>query len=107
MTKKVELGRREFLAAGAAASALVAMRDVTRAAGTESRVLAGEGYAEPEWVDPCKKATGAEVKIVYVGSADEMFAKMQRSQGNDFDVVSFDTSIFGRYIDANLLAPLD
>ncbi len=28
-------------------------------------------------------------------------------QGKDFDVVSFDTSIFGRYIDANLLAPLD
>ncbi len=70
-------------------------------------MLTWEGYAEPEWVEPFKKETGADVKIVYVGSADEMFAKMQGSQGKDFDVVSFDTSIFGRYIDANLLAPLD
>jgi spermidine/putrescine-binding protein len=106
MTKKMELRRREFLAAGAAAGALIAAPRLARAA-KELRVLAWEGYAEPEWVEPFKKATGAEVKIVYVGSADEMFAKMQGSQGKDFDVVSFDTSIFGRYIDANLLAPLD
>jgi len=106
MTKKIGLGRRDFLAAGAAAGALVAMPNIARAA-KEIRVLTWEGYAEPEWVEPFKKETGAEVKIVYVGSADEMFAKMQGSQGKDFDVVSFDTSIFGRYIDANLLAPLD
>ncbi|HVY98904.1 MAG TPA: extracellular solute-binding protein [Dongiaceae bacterium] len=107
MTKKLELGRRGFLAAGAAAGALIAAPRITRAASKELRVLTWEGYAEPEWVDPFKKETGAEVKIVYVGSADEMFAKMQGSQGKDFDVVTFDTSIFGRYIDANLLAPLD
>ena len=58
-------------------------------------------------MDPFKQATGAEVKIVYVGSADEMFRQMQGSQGADFDVVTFDTSIFSRYIDANLLSPLD
>ena len=32
---------------------------------------------------------------------------MQASNGADFDVLAFDTSIFQRYIDAGLLAPLD
>ena len=41
------------------------------------------------------------------GSADEMFAKMQGSQGADFDLVSFDTSLFPRYVDAKLIQPLD
>src|SRR5688572_4377408 len=107
MTKRKGFDRRDFLIGSAAAGVLVAAPTIVRAASKELRVLAWEGYAEPEWVDAFKKDTGAEVKIVYVGSADEMFAKMQGSQGTDFDVVSFDTSIFGRYIDANLLAPFD
>lgn len=107
MTKKCRIDRRNFLIGSAAAGALIAAPTVLRAASKELRILTWEGYAEPEWVDPFKQATGAEVKIVYVGSADEMFAKMQGSQGADFDVVTFDTSIFSRYIDANLLSPLD
>ena len=106
MIKRKGFDRRDFLIGSAAASVLVAAPTIVRAA-KELRVLAWEGYAEPEWVDAFKKDTGAEVKIVYVGSADEMFAKMQGSQGADFDVVSFDTSIFSRYIGANLLRPLD
>ena len=107
MTKILRIDRRRFLAGTAATGALIAAPTVLRAQSKELRVLTWEGYAEPEWLDPFKEATGAEVKIVYVGSADEMFAKMQGSQGADFDVVAFDTSIFSRYIDANLLAPVD
>ncbi len=47
------------------------------------------------------------MNIVYCGSADEMFAKMQGSQGADFDLVSFDTSLFPRYVDAKLIQPID
>ena len=54
-------------------------------------MLTWEGYAEPDWVDPFKAATGADVSVVYTGSVDEMFAKMQGSKGADFDVVAFDT----------------
>lgn len=107
MTKRTRFDRRDFLIGSAAATVLVGAPTILRAASKELRVLAWEGYAEPEWVDAFKKDTGADVKIVYVGSADEMFAKMQGSQGADFDVVSFDTSIFSRYIDANLLQPLN
>lgn len=102
------LDRRKFLAGStAAAGFMLAAPSVLRAQAGELRVLTWEGYAAPEWLEPFKQATGANVNVVYVGSADEMFAKMQGSNGADFDVVSFDTSIFARYIEANLLAPLD
>ena len=78
-----------------------------RAADKELRILTWEGYAEPEWLDRFKQTTGATVNIVYSGSADEMFAKMQGSQGADFDLVSFDTSLFPRYVDAKLIQPFD
>ncbi len=36
-----------------------------------------------------------------------MFAKMQGSQGQDFDVLIFDTSLFDRYRASNLIQPVD
>ena len=78
-----------------------------RAADRELRILTWEGYAGAEWLDKFKSDTGATVNIVYAGSADEMFAKMQGSQAADFDIVSFDTSLFPRYIDAKLIQPID
>lgn len=101
------LDRRRFLAGTAAVAAAVAAPAIVRAADKELRILTWEGYAEPEWLDKFKSDTGATVNVVYAGSADEMFAKMQGSQGADFDLVSFDTSLFPRYVDAKLLQPFD
>jgi spermidine/putrescine-binding protein len=108
MSSRIELNRRRFLMSSAAlAGAAVAAPAVLRAAARELRILTWEGYAEPEWLEPFKQSTGATVNIVYSGSADEMFAKMQGSQGADFDLVSFDTSLFPRYVDAKLIQPFD
>ena len=60
-----------------------------------------------ESVKPFEEKYGASVSVTYVGSVDEMFAKMQGSKGADFDVVSFDTSSFKRYIDNGLIQPID
>ena len=78
-----------------------------RAAAGEFRILTWEGYAEPDWVKPFEAANNIKTTISYVGSVDEMFAKMQGSKGQDFDVVAFDTSTFKRYIDAKLIQPID
>lgn len=107
MNHTVKLRRRSFLAGSAAAIAAVAAPAIVRAADRELRILTWEGYAEPEWLDKFKSDTGATVNVVYSGSADEMFAKMQGSQGADFDLVSFDTSLFPRYVDAKLIQPFD
>jgi spermidine/putrescine-binding protein len=98
--------RRQAVAAGLAALAMPFVARRARAEG-ELRVLTWEGYAEPEWVKPFEEKHGVKLSIVYTGSVDEMFAKMQGSKGADFDVVAFDTSSFKRYIDGGLIRPLD
>lgn len=103
-----QLNRRNFLKGTAATAAVsIAAPAIVRAADRELRILTWEGYAGPEWLDKFKSDTGATVNIVYAGSADEMFAKMQGSQAADFDLVSFDTSLFPRYVDAKLIQPMD
>lgn len=41
------------------------------------------------------------------GSVDEMFARVQGSNGADFDLVSIDISLFSRYHEQGLIQPYD
>ena len=105
--KRLPLKRRQVVAAGTAALAMPFVARKARAAGGDLRILTWEGYADPAWVKPFEEKTGAKTSVVYIGSVDEMFAKMQGSKGADFDVVAFDTSTFKRYIDGGLIQPID
>src|SRR5688572_30585578 len=108
MTNLTKLNRRNLLVGSAVTvAATLGAPAIIRAADRELRMLTWEGYAEPEWLDGFKQTTGATMNVVYSGSADEMFAKMQGSQGADFDLVSFDTSLFPRYVNAKLIQPFD
>ena len=66
-----------------------------------------EGYAEQEWIDEFEAKYDAKVNVKYVGSVDELFALTQASKGEDFDLISIDTSLFPRYHGAGLLKPYD
>lgn len=105
--KKLSVSRRNLLLGGTVALAAPFTLRQAWAAENKLRVLTWEGYAEAEWVKPFEEKHGASVSVTYVGSVDEMFAKMQGSKGADFDVVSFDTSSFKRYIDNGLIQPID
>lgn len=106
--RSTRMDRRRLLKGTiAAATAALAAPAVLRAEDRTLRILTWEGYAEPEWLDKFKSDTGATVNVVYAGSADEMFAKMQGSQAVDFDIVSFDTSLFSRYLNGKLIQPID
>lgn len=111
-TKTAEAGgrgpsRRSVLAGGAALLAAPFIIRPAQAASRKLRIMCWEGYAEPEWLEPFKAQYDADVSVSYAGSVDEMFAKMQASKGADFDLTSFDTSSFARYIDSKLIQPLD
>ena len=101
------INRRQALIGGAGVLAAPFVVRKAWAASRTLRILCWEGYAEPEWVEPFKAENDADVSVSYAGSVDEMFAKMQGSKGSDFDLISVDTSGFGRYIDAGLIQPLD
>ena len=94
--------------AGTILGATLAMPALRRArAAGELRIFTWEGYADKPWVEAFEQATGATAKVTYTGSVDEMFAKMQGSNGADFDVLAFDTGSFKRYIEQGLIQPLD
>ena len=71
------------------------------------RILAYEGYADDDWIKAFEHQTGARVNVVFAGSPEEMFAKMQGSAGADYDLVAIDTSIVKRYLDNGLIQPMD
>jgi len=96
------MARLKFLAASAAALTIAGA-----ASAQEVRLFSFEGYAEPEWVDAFEEETGCEVQATYTGSVDEMFARMVGSDGADFDLISIDTSLFGRYHGQGLIQPYD
>ena len=73
----------------------------------EVRIFTFEGYADDEWVSKFEEQTDCNVNVSYTGSVDEMFAKMKGSEGADYDLISIDTSLFGRYIEQGLLQPYD
>ena len=77
------------------------------ASATTLRVLAWEGYADPDWVKEFTKQTGIDVNVVFIGSDDEIWAKIKGSEGKDFDVIAVNTAQLQRYIDAKLVSPWD
>ena len=104
LSKLAHRSRRAFLAAAVTALALVPL---AHAEARSLRVMAWEGYADPDWVAEFEKVTGATVDVVFVGTDDEIWAKIKGSEGKDFDVFAVNTAQLQRYIDAGLAVPLD
>lgn len=73
----------------------------------ELRVLAWQGYADDDWVKEFEAKTGADVKVVYMGTNDEAWAKIKGSEGKDYDLLSINTAQLKRYIDGGLTTPFD
>ncbi len=88
--------------------AALALGLLASAASAENlRVLSWEGYADPDWVKEFTAETGIGVDVVFVGSDDEIWAKIKGSEGKDFDVFAVNTAQLQRYIDASLVQPID
>ena len=73
----------------------------------ELRILSWQGYADDDWVKEFEKETGADVNVVFIGTDDEIWAKIKGSEGKDFDLMAVNTAQLQRYIDAGLATPHD
>lgn len=51
-------------------------------------LIAWEGYAQPDWVQPFEKDTGCTVSAKYAGSSNEMVSLMANGGNGQFDMVS-------------------
>lgn len=95
------------LATGLALAMVVSANGPLHAQERTVRIFTFEGYTDDEWVKEFEEANDATVNVTYTGSVDEMFAKMKGSEGADYDLISIDTSLFGRYIEQDLITPYD
>lgn len=95
-----------LIAAGVAVG--IGFGQMTVAAMAENlRVLAWDGYADPDWVKEFTAETGIGVDVVFIGSDDEVWAKIKGSEGKDFDIFAVNTAQLQRYIKADLVSPID
>jgi putative spermidine/putrescine transport system substrate-binding protein len=99
--------KRLLCGAGLAASLLATGLFAAPASAETLRVLAWDGYADPDWVKEFIAETGIDTKVVFIGSDDEIWAKIKGSEGKDFDVMAVNTAQLQRYIDAKLVTPWD
>jgi putative spermidine/putrescine transport system substrate-binding protein len=73
----------------------------------ELRILAWQGYADDDWVKEFEQQSGAKVSVVFIGTDDEIWAKIKGSEGKDFDLFAVNTGQLQRYIDAGLTTAYD
>jgi putative spermidine/putrescine transport system substrate-binding protein len=106
MTMLTTLTRR-MLPAVAFAAAAFATLWANPAPAKELRIMAWQGYADDDWVKEFEKQTGATVNVVFIGTDDEIWAKIKGSEGKDFDLFAVNTAQLQRYIDAGLVTPYD
>lgn len=103
-------GNRSMLSTPGAfgATVLAAVLGLIGPASAETlRVLSWQGYADDDWVAAFEAKTGADVDVVIIGTDDELWAKIQGSGGQDFDLLAVNTAQLQRYIDAKLVQPID
>ncbi|MGB3830948.1 MAG: ABC transporter substrate-binding protein [Mesorhizobium sp.] len=99
--------RLKQLVLGMAAAGLGLGLMASAALAENLRVLAWDGYADQDWVKDFTQETGIGVDVVFIGSDDEIWAKIKGSEGQDFDVFAVNTAQLQRYIKAGLVAPID
>ena len=101
----MKLIAKSLFSAAIGLSALAAVPTLSHA--KELRILAWEGYADPDWVAEFEKETGADVNVVFIGTDDEIWAKIKGSEGKDFDLFAVNTAQLQRYLDLGLVEPYD
>src|SRR5919198_285726 len=99
--------RRRSIPAIAFALAAIAALWANPAPAKDLRILAWQGYADDDWVKEFEQQTGAKVNVVFIGTDDEIWAKIKGSEGKDFDLFAVNTAQLQRYLDLGLVEPYD
>ncbi|WP_322093879.1 extracellular solute-binding protein [Paraburkholderia bannensis] len=106
--KDIGQQRRQFLKASALGLTALAAPAIIRSANASTGIMiyTWETYHEDPWLAEWTKATGIPVRVVRAGTVDEMFANM-RSGAIQPDVLWFDSGSIKRYVEAELIYPID
>jgi putative spermidine/putrescine transport system substrate-binding protein/spermidine/putrescine transport system substrate-binding protein len=70
-------------------------------------LLVWEGYADPSFLQPFEQSHHCKVVAAYMGSSDELVAKLRGGSASNYDVISPSSDVASSIVRAGLAAPLD
>ncbi len=70
-------------------------------------LLVWEGYADPSFIKPFEAKCQCKVSAAYMGSSDELVAKLRGGSAGNYDVISPSSDVATTIATAGLAAPLD
>ncbi len=70
-------------------------------------LLVWEGYADPSFINGFEAKCGCKVSASYMGSSDELVAKLRGGSASNYDVISPSSDVATMIATAGLAAPLD
>ena len=70
-------------------------------------LLVWEGYADPAFVEAFEEQHQCKVSASYMGSSDELMAKLRGGSAGNYDVISPSSDVAASIASAGLAAPLD
>jgi spermidine/putrescine transport system substrate-binding protein len=70
-------------------------------------LLVWEGYADPSFVQAFEDAHHCKISASYMGSSDELVAKLRGGSASNYDVISPSSDVATMIASAGLAAPLD
>jgi spermidine/putrescine-binding protein len=70
-------------------------------------LLVWEGYADPSFLKPFEQSHHCKVVASYMGSSDELVAKLRGGSASNYDVISPSSDVATSIVRAGLAAPLD
>jgi spermidine/putrescine-binding protein len=103
-TARVEITRTADAAADARAYlAKVCLTPI----GGELNVMVWEGYTDTSFTAPFERACGVKVNATYMGSSDDLVAKLRAGGAQTVDLISPSSDAITAIVNAGLAAPLD
>jgi putative spermidine/putrescine transport system substrate-binding protein/spermidine/putrescine transport system substrate-binding protein len=70
-------------------------------------LLVWEGYADPSYVRAFEESHGCKISASYMGSSDELVAKLRGGSASNYDVISPSSDVAAMIASAGLASPLD
>jgi spermidine/putrescine-binding protein len=70
-------------------------------------LLVWEGYADPSFVSAFEESHHCKISASYMGSSDELVAKLRGGSASNYDVISPSSDVAASIVKSNLAAPLD
>src|SRR6185437_11330466 len=70
-------------------------------------LLVWEGYADPSYVQTFEEQNHCKVSASYMGSSDELVAKLRGGSAGTYDVISPSSDVATMIASADLATPLD